>query len=63
MLPNDIQFWRIIDTLSLPKLSQQGPTLPELVARRRDETLREKLARRRRIEQKQAAESAQLPLL
>jgi len=41
----------------------QGPTLPELVAQRHEETLREKLARRRRFEQKQASEKAQLPLL
>lgn len=38
-------------------------TIPELVAQRRQETLREKLARRRKLDQKTASEKAQLSLL
>jgi hypothetical protein len=52
----------IIDTLHLPKSMPQGPSLPELVAHRRDETLRDRLARRRKAEAAKAANAAQLPL-
>jgi hypothetical protein len=45
-----------------PKGTPIGPTLPELVAQRREETLREKLARRRRTEAAEAAGKAQIPL-
>ncbi len=45
------------------KPAAAGPTLPELVAQRREETLREKLARRRRLEERQAEDKTQLPLL
>jgi hypothetical protein len=38
-------------------------TIPELVAQRADETLREKLSRRRRTEGREAAQKDQLPLL
>jgi len=48
----------IIETLTLPK----GSPLPELVAQRRDETLREKIARRRKTEASKAADAAQMPL-
>jgi hypothetical protein len=41
---------------------QKAPALPELVAQRREETLREKLTRRRKAEAAQAAGKAQLPL-
>lgn len=41
----------------------QGPSLPELVAQRAGETLRERLARQRRQEALKAAEKAQLSLL
>jgi len=52
----------IIDALHLPKSSPQDPTLPELVAQRRDETLRDRLTRRRKAEAAKEAEKAQLPL-
>lgn len=41
----------------------QAPSITELLAQRRQETLREKLAAQRRIEARQEAEKAQLPLL
>ena len=50
----------IIESQSKP--SQPGPTLPELMAQRREETIREKIARRRREEAAKAAEKSQLPL-
>jgi hypothetical protein len=46
-----------------PKGTPGGPTLPELVAQRREETLREKLARRRKAEAARAAGKTQLQLL
>ena len=42
--------------------SPASPTLPELVAQRREETLREKVSRRRKAEAAQAAQKSQLPL-
>jgi hypothetical protein len=36
--------------------------LPELIVQRREETLREKLARRRKAEASKMADKAQLPL-
>ena len=50
----------LVDRRSTPAAA--GPSLPELVAQRREETLREKLARRRRSEAVNAADKAQLPL-
>lgn len=47
----------------LAGIKHQTPTIPELIAQRREETLREKLARRRRTDARQKAEKAQLPLL
>lgn len=52
----------IIDALHLPKPAPQGPTLPELVAQRRDETLRDRLTARRKADAAREAEKAQLPL-
>ncbi|MDD2763447.1 MAG: hypothetical protein PHE83_05675 [Opitutaceae bacterium] len=43
-------------------IKRHAPALPELIALRRDETLREKLARRRKSEARQQAGKAQLPL-
>jgi len=45
------------------KPAAQGPTLPELVAQRREETLREKLARRRKADASKARSKDQLQLL
>jgi hypothetical protein len=50
----------LIERRSVP--APQGPTLPELVAQRHEETLRERLARRRKAEAAKAAEKEQLPL-
>jgi len=44
------------------KPAAQGPTLPELIAQRREETLHEKLSRRRKSDAVKAADKAQLPL-
>ncbi len=53
----------ILEGLQLgAKPAASGPTLPELVAQRREETLREKLSRRRKAEASQEAQKAQLPL-
>jgi hypothetical protein len=46
----------------LAGIKRQAPALPELIAQRREETLREKLTRRRKAEAAQAAGKAQLPL-
>jgi hypothetical protein len=47
----------------LQRQSPTAPSLPELLARRRDETLREKLARERAKEAACKAHAGQLPLL
>lgn len=53
----------IIEGLGLTaKQPPCGPTLPELVAQRREETLREKLAKPQKTEAATAAEKAQLAL-
>jgi hypothetical protein len=53
----------IIEGLGLGSRSAAAaPTLPELVAQRGQETLRERLARRRKSEATQASQKAQLPL-
>lgn len=47
----------------LLKRQAAGPSIPELVAQRAEETLREKLARQRAQERRKQAEKSQLPLL
>jgi hypothetical protein len=46
----------------IERQQSRGPSLPELVAQRRDETLREKLSKRRKAEATKVAEKAQLSL-
>lgn len=48
---------------ALLKRTPAGPSLPELVAQRADETLRERLSRAKEAEARRAAEKGQLPLL
>lgn len=47
---------------TLVKKTPAGPSLPELIAQRRDETIREKQSRQRRAEAVKSAEAGQLGL-